>query len=150
MSQTEGPYLYDDGPEALHTGTPRGARGLILAVLGGTVLVAVGMAVGLPLVKGTPDEQAREVTGVFLDALAGGDAETAHQLLCEEERARVPAAEVVAEYAPAGDGEITGTSADDVDGVPVQRVEIGWVDGSTSTFTVLSEDGPRVCGVSAG
>jgi hypothetical protein len=150
MSQTEGPYLYDDGPEALHTGTPRGARGLILAVLGGTVLVAVGMAVGLPLVKGTPDEQAREVTGVFLDALAGGDAETAHQLLCEEERARVPAGEVATEYAPAGDGEITGTSADDVDGVPVQRVEIGWADGSTSTFTVLSEDGPRVCGVSAG
>jgi hypothetical protein len=150
MSQTEGPHLYDDGPEALHTGTPRAARGLILAVLGGTVLVAVGMAVGLPLVKGTPDEQARQVTGVFLDALAGGDAETAHQLLCEDERARVPAAEVAAEYAPAGDGEITGTSAADVDGVPVQQVEISWPDGSSSTFTVLSEDGPRVCGVSAG
>ena len=45
MSTGEGRYLYDDGPAPLHTGTPRAARGLILAILGGTVAVAVAMAV---------------------------------------------------------------------------------------------------------
>jgi hypothetical protein len=147
---SEGPHLYDDDPAPLHTGTPRAARGLILAILGGTVAVAVGMAVGLPLVKGTPEEQAREVTGVFLEALAQDDVETAHQLLCGAERARLAPELVAGEYAPGGHGEISGTTAGQVDGEPVQRVEVGWSDGSTSTLTVVSEDGARVCGASAG
>jgi hypothetical protein len=147
---TQGPYLYDDDPAPLHTGTPRAARGLILAILGGTVAVAIAMAVGLPLVKGTPEEQAREVTGVFLAALAQDDVETAHQLLCEEERARVAPGEVASTYAPGGDGEVAGTRAAEVDGEPVQRVAVEWSDGSTSTLTVVSEDGARVCGTSAG
>ena len=147
---TEGPYLYDDDPAPLHTGTPRPARALILAVIGGTVAVAVGMAVGLPLVKGSPEEQAREVTGVFLAALAQDDVETAHGLLCAEERARVAPETLATEYAPGGTGEITGTIADEVDGAPVQRVEVAWSDGSTSTLTVVSEQGSRVCGTSAG
>ena len=145
-----GPYLYDDDPAPLHTGTPRPARALILAVIGGTVAVAIGMAVGLPLVKGSPEEQAREVTGVFLDALAQDDLETAYGLLCDEERIRLLPQAVLTEYAAGGSGEITGTIADEVDGAPVQRVEVAWSDGSTSTLTVVSEQGSRVCGTSAG
>ncbi|MGK5170321.1 hypothetical protein [Geodermatophilus sp. CPCC 205761] len=147
---TQGPYLYDDDPAPLHTGTPRAARGLILAILGGTVAVAVGMAVGLPLVKGTPEEQARQVTGVFLQALAQDDVDTAHQLLCEEERGRIEAQQVPGEYAAGGDGEVAGTAAAEAGGEPVQRVEVAWSDGSTSVLTVVSEDGPRVCGTTAG
>jgi hypothetical protein len=147
---SQGPYLYDDDPAPLHTGTPRPARALILAVIGGTVAVAVGMAVGLPLVKGSPEEQAREVTGVFLAALAQDDLETAYGLLCDEERIRLVPQAVPTEYAAGGSGEITGTIADEVDGAPVQRVEVVWSDGSTSTLTVVSEQGSRVCGTSAG
>ena len=145
-----GPYLYDDDPAPLHTGTPRPARALILAVIGGTVAVALGMAVGLPLVKGSPEEQAREVTGVFLAALAQDDLETAHGLLCAEERLRLAPQAVPTEYAAGGSGEITGTIADEVDGAPVQRVEVAWSDGSTSTLTLVSQQGARVCGTSAG
>ena len=147
---SDGPYLYDDDPAPLHTGTPRPARALILAVIGGTVAVAVGMAVGLPLVKGSPEEQAREVTGVFLAALAQDDVETAYGLLCDEERIRLTPQAVPTEYAAGGSGEITGTIADEVDGVPVQRVEVAWSDSSTTTLTVVSEQGTRVCGTSAG
>ena len=145
-----GPYLYDDDPAPLHTGTPRPARALILVVIGGTVAAAVGMAVGLPLVKGSPEEQAREVSGVFLAALAQDDLETAHGLLCADERIRLPPEAVPAEYAVGGEGEVTGTTAGEMDGAPVQRVEVAWRDGSTSTFTVVSEQGARVCGTSAG
>ena len=147
---SDGPHLYDDDPAPLHTGTPRPARALILAVIGGTVAVAVGMAVGLPLVKGSPEEQAREVTGVFLAALAQDDLETAYGLLCDEERIRLLPQAVPTEYAAGGSGEITGTIADEVDGAPVQRVEVAWSDGTTSTLTVVSEQGSRVCGTSAG
>jgi hypothetical protein len=147
---SQGPYLYDDDPAPLHTGTPRPARALILAVIGGTVAVAVGMAVGLPLVKGSPEEQAREVTGVFLAALGQDDLETAYGLLCDSERVRLAPEAVPAEYAAGGAGEVTGTIADQVDGEPVQRVEVAWSDGSTSTLTVVSESGARVCGTAAG
>ncbi|MGY1693150.1 hypothetical protein [Geodermatophilus sp. SYSU D01105] len=147
---TQGPYLYDDDPAPLHTGTPRSARGLILAILGGTVLVAVAMALGLPLVKGSPEEQAREVTGVFLAALAADDAETAHGLLCESERARLAPEQVAGVYATGGYGEVAGTTEGERDGEPVQRVDVRWTDGSTSTFTVVPEDGARVCGTSTG
>lgn len=149
-AMTERPYLYDDDPTPLHTGTPRPARALILAVIGGTVAVAVGMAVGLPLVKGSPEEQAREVSGVFLAALAQDDLETAYGLLCAEERASIAPQAVPAEYAAGGTGEITGTIADQVGGEPVQRVEVSWSDGSTSVLTVVSEQGARVCGTSTG
>jgi hypothetical protein len=37
-----------------------------------------------------------------------------------------------------------------VDGAPVQQVEVAWSDGGTSTLTVVSEQGARVCGTSAG
>lgn len=147
---SSGPHLYDDDPAPLHTGTPRPARALILTVIGGTVAAAVGMAVGLPLVKGSPEEQAREVTGVFLAALAQDDLETAYGLLCAEERARLLPQAVPAEYAPGGTGEVVGTRDDEVDGSPVQRVEVAWSDGSASTLTVVSEQGARVCGTATG
>jgi hypothetical protein len=147
---SSGPYLYDDDPAPLHTGTPRSARGLILAILGATVLAAVAMALGLPLVKGSPEEQAREVTGVFLDALAADDVETAYGLLCDVERARLAPDRVAGVYATGGHGEVAGTTEGEQDGKPVQRVDVQWTDGSTSTLTVVSEDGARVCGTSAG
>src|SRR3712207_9499459 len=81
-------------------------RSLILAVIGGTVAVAVGMAVGLPLVKGSPEERAREVSGVFLSALAQDDVETAYGLLCAEERARVAPEAAAPQYAAGGPGRI--------------------------------------------
>ncbi|HEX2073590.1 MAG TPA: hypothetical protein VHF92_07380 [Geodermatophilus sp.] len=150
---SEGPYLYDDGPAPLHTGTPRQRNGLLLGLLGGTVAVAVGMAVALPLVKGTAEEQAREVAGVFLAALEQGDTETAFELLCEEERARLGADRFQAEYRQPGTGRVVDASEGEVDGEPVQRVEVRWEDGGTtrtSTLTVVNEDGPRVCGTAEG
>jgi hypothetical protein len=46
-----GPFLYDEGPEQLHTGTPRRSGKLLVLVFGATAVVAVLMAVLLPLVK---------------------------------------------------------------------------------------------------
>lgn len=146
---TGGPYLYDDDPAPLHTGTPRRRQGLLLGLLGGTVAVAVGMAVALPLVTGSAEEQAREVGSVFVAALAAGDVETAHGLLCEEERARLDPADVPGEYAGAGAGEFVGTSAGREDDTTVQHVVVRWDDGTT-TLTVVNENGPRVCGTAAG
>jgi len=104
----------------------------------------------LQALKGSPEEQAREVSGVFLAALAQDDLETAYGLLCAEERARLAPGAVPAEYAPGGTGEVTGATADEVGGAPVQRVEVAWSDGSTSTLTVVSEQGARVCGTATG
>ena len=35
---TEGPFLYDDDPMPLHTGTPRNRNGTLIALLSATVL----------------------------------------------------------------------------------------------------------------
>ena len=150
-----GPYLYEEGPEDLHTGTPRRRNGLILGVFGATVLVGVGMVVALPLVKGSGEEQARQAVGVFTAALAAGDAETAGDLLCEAERDRadaegLTAEEVAAGYVPAGGGgEVTGVEPGELDGKDAQQVRVRWDDGTQSTVLVVLEDGPRVCGSSA-
>lgn len=141
---TNGPYLYDDDPAPLHTGTPRSRQGLLVAVLAGTVLVAVGMAAALLLVKGSPEEEATEVAGVFLSALQQGDVETAHQLLCEAERAVLPPEGVAATYSAEPPGRVVGSEA--ADGGAEQRVEVRWSDGSTAEWTVIREDGPRICG----
>jgi hypothetical protein len=143
---TNGPYLYDDDPAPLHTGTPRRRQGLLLAILGGTTLVAVGMVAALFLVKGSPEEQATEVAGVFLTALEQGDTETAHQLLCEAERANLSPASVGPTYLAQTPGRVVG--ADAAEGRPM-GVEVRWADGATSEWTVVSEDGPRVCGATA-
>ena len=146
-----GPFLYDEGPEPLHTRPARRRRGLLLAVFGGTALVAVLMVVVLPLLTGSPGEQSREVVQVFLAALDAGDDETAQQLLCEDERAALGPDDVAARYlAGGGTGEVGAVSDGEVDGDPVQRVQVDWPDGSSSEFIVVNADGPHVCGVTPG
>ena len=139
-----GPYLYDDGPEFLHTGVPRRRPWLLLGIFGGTVVVAVLMVLALPLLRGSADEQAREVVGVFLAALGKGDTETAHGLLCDEERARLAPDAVAGAYLVGQGGHVVGIQ----DGGSEQRVRVGWDDGSASTLTVVRQDGPRICGTS--
>jgi hypothetical protein len=143
---TSGPYLYDDDPAPLHTGTPRRRQGLLLAILAGTVLVAVGMVAAMFLVKGSPEEQAQEVAGVFLAALEQDDTETAHQLLCQAERANLSPAGVPEAYLDATPGRVVGS---DAAGEGQLRVEVRWADGSMSQWIVISEDGPRICGTTA-
>jgi hypothetical protein len=141
-----GPYLYDDDPAPLHTGTPRRRQGLLIAILAGTVLVAVGMVAAMFLVKGSPEEQAQEVAGVFLAALEQDDTETAHQLLCQAERANLSPASVPQAYLDATPGRVVGSGAA---GEGQLSVEVRWADGSMSQWIVISEDGPRICGATA-
>jgi hypothetical protein len=142
-----GPFLYDEGPENLHTGAPRSRHGLLLAVFGGTALLAVLLVVALPLVKGSAGDQARETAGVFLAALEQKDTETAYQLLCEKERARLQPGDLSAAYLTGKDGRVVATK----DGrAGAQQVAVRWADGSTSRWTVIGEGGARVCGTTAG
>jgi hypothetical protein len=142
---TTGPFLYDDDPAPLHTGTPRRRPALLLAIFGGTAAFAVLMVVLMTVVRGSGEEQAQEVAGVFLKALAQDDTQTAHELLCQEERVRLSPEEVAGAYLREGTPEL-GPVRDDGDArlVPVQ-----WSDGTTTELTVVGENGPRVCGVSA-
>ncbi len=141
---TQGPFLYDDGPEPLHTGAPRRSGKLLVAIFGGTVVVAVLMVLALPFVRGTGEEQARQSVGVFLAALEQGDATTAHELLCAEERARIQEDDVASAYLAGGSGRVASAEED---GGTVQ-VRIAWDDGSATTVDVVNEDGARICGVS--
>ena len=142
----QGPFLYEEGPEPLHTGTPRRSGKILVLVFAATVVVAVLMAVLLPLVKGSPEEQAREVTTVFLAALDKGDTETAYGLLCEDERARLAAEDVGAEYL-AGDGIGPVVSVAEADGEPSREVDVEWPGGERARFVVVNSDGPHICGV---
>jgi hypothetical protein len=146
MTAPEGPFLYDEGPAPLHTGTPRRSGKILVLIFGGTVVVAVLMVVLGLAVKGTGSEQAEEVSGVFLAALAADDTETAYALLCQDERIRLSPDEVAGEYLAEGDPELGTVSTDgDARLVPVQ-----WSDGTTSELTVIGEDGLRVCGTAPG
>jgi hypothetical protein len=147
---TSGPYLYDDEPAPIHTGTPRRRNGLIVALLLGTVLVAIGFVVAMFVVRGAPDEQSEEAVGVFLAALDQGDDETAHGLLCSGVRAGLDAGEVPPEYRLPLPARVVGSEEIEVDGGPAYDVEVRWADGTTTAVTVVNEDGPHVCGVSAG
>lgn len=138
-----GPYLYDEDPEPLHTGAPRNRDRQMIAVLVVTVLLAALTVLGTFFFRGSPAERSEEAVGVFLDALAAGDTETAHQLLCLDERNRVAEGEVAAEYLQEVPGEVTGS----VDGGTDQLVDVRWSDGSTSTLVVISEQGARICGL---
>ena len=140
-----GPYLYDDDPAPLHTGTPRHANGPLLWIFGGTVAFAVLMVVLTLALKGSGGEQAQEVTGVFLAALAHEDTETAHELLCQDERIRLSPEEVAGAYLGEGAGDVGATREDD----GARHVTVEWSDGTTSELTVIGEDGPRICGVTA-
>jgi hypothetical protein len=144
----EGPYLYDEDPERLHTGVPRRRRGLIFGILISTLAVAIAAVVALPLLTGSQEQQSREVSGVFLKALAAGDTETAYGLLCDAERRRVKPADLGAAYLGPGTGSVVGATADHRHGKPVELIRVRWGDGSTSTFTMVSEGGARVCGTS--
>jgi hypothetical protein len=146
---TEGPYLYDEGPESLYKGAGRSRRGLLVAILLGTVLVAVAAVVALPLIKGTAGEQATQASSVFLAALRQGDDETAYGLLCADERAHLQPGQVAGEYLRPGTPTIGDATDADLGNVPAQRVAVRWTDGDavTSTFlTVVNEDGAHVCG----
>ena len=138
-----GPYLYDDDPAPLHTGTPRSGQPILIAILAGTVLVAVGMVAAMLLVKGSSDDQAEEVAGVFLAALEQDDVETAHGLLCQAERANLSPSTVSTAYLAEPRGRVVGSNAA---GDGQLRVEVRWADGETTEWTVVGEDGPRVCG----
>ena len=140
---TSGPFLYDDDPAPLHTGAPQRSGKWMALILGGTVLAAVLFVFVGVAIRGTPAEQATEVTGVFLAALAADDTETAHALLCEDERARLAPDEVDAAYVGVGSPEL-GEPGRDGD---KRLVPVTWDDGTTATFTVIGEDGLRVCGV---
>jgi hypothetical protein len=143
---TEGPFLYDDRPPSPHTGTPRSRNGLLIALFAGTVALAVAAVIAFVLVRGTPEDQAKQAAGVFLAALQHDDPQTAHELLCEKERARIPAEGVAGEYTPKGAGRVVGAADDVVGGRRVERVEVRWADGSTSGLVVVAEDGPHICG----
>jgi hypothetical protein len=140
-----GPYLYDEGPEPLHTGEGRRRGRLLVVILLGTVLAAVAAAVALPLVKGTAGEQSTQAAQVFFAALQQGDTETAYGLLCTDERARLKPEEVAAEYLQPG----TPTIEKATDAGTTERVTVRWTEGGavTRTFlTVVNEDGAHVCG----
>jgi hypothetical protein len=143
-----GPFLYDEGPAPLHTGKPRGRQGLLLAIFGGTAVLAVLMVLLMPLIKGSPEDQAREVTNVFLAALDKGDNETAYQLLCEEERARLAPGEVADAYSP-GEGPATlgAVERSEIHGEPAREVAVEWPGGEQALLAVVNSDGPRVCGL---
>ncbi|MGY2081528.1 Rv0361 family membrane protein [Modestobacter sp. SYSU DS0657] len=146
---TTGPYLYDDDPAPLHTGTPRRRTGLLLALLIGTLVVAVAMVAAMGVFKGSPEDQAEEVATVFVRALSAGDLGTAYDLVCDDVRARVLAPDLAEDYVRPGTPEVTGTTADVVDGMPVQRVDVRWDDDGTvsrTQLTVVPEGGTKVCG----
>ncbi len=140
---TSGPFLYDEGPAPLHTGTPRRSGKILVLIFGGTVLAAVLMVVLTLALKGSGEDQAKEVTGVFLAALRQEDTETASDLLCQEERARLGPEQLADAYLGEGAWEL-GAVAKDGD---ARLVAVEWADGTTAELTVIGEDGPRICGV---
>jgi hypothetical protein len=141
-----GPFLYDDDPAPLHTGSPRRSGKLLALIFGATVLAALLFVVLMPLVKGSAEDQAREVTGVFLAALDKGDTETAYQLLCEEERKRLAPPDVDGEYI-AGHGIGRVVSVEDVGGGSSRHVEVEWPGGGQARYVVVNSDGPHICGM---
>jgi hypothetical protein len=145
---TEGPLLYDEGPEALHTGTPRRRRGLLTAVLVGTVAVALLMVVLLPLVTGSAQKQATQVTTVFLRSLAANDTETAYGLLCDSERQRLAPDKVAAAYLGPTPGTVGAVAEVKQGGTTTEQVDVHWADGSGSRYTLVNQSGPRICATS--
>ncbi|TFV52110.1 hypothetical protein [Blastococcus sp. TF02A-35] len=144
---TQGPFLYDDDPAPLHTGTPRSGRTWIVAGLVGITVLAVAMVGFLYLLKGSPQEQATRAAQVFVDSMSDGDTDTAYQMLCQDERDRLEPDEVAGTYLGSGGGEIGEVRDDAVEGAAVQVVAVRWDDGTTTELRVQNEDGPRICGI---
>ena len=144
-----GPFLYDDDPMPLHTGTGRNRNGTLIALIGATVLVAVLAVGGMVWFQGTPSHQAEEVAGVFTKALAAGDTETAYGLICDAERGRITPDQLAGDYLHPGTPTVTGTRAARVDGAPVRYVQVRWDDAGSvvsTELTVVPEGGTKVCG----
>jgi len=152
MTSSEGPFLYDDDPAPLHTGTPRNRNGLIIALLGGTALFSVTMVGLMTLTKGSGSDQAEEVAGVFTKALAAGDLQTAYGLICDSERGRITPDELAGAYLQPGTPEVTGAEIGKTDeGEPLRYVTVRWDDAgnvTTTELTVVPEGGTKVCGTS--
>ncbi|WP_029429661.1 hypothetical protein [Blastococcus sp. URHD0036] len=149
MSTTppEGPFLYDDEPEPLHTAPPRNRNGLLLGIMLATIVVGVAMVLLMPVVKGTPGERADAAVTVFYASLGDGDLDTATQMLCTSERDRLGERDPAEDYVLGRDPEITGSGEVEVDGDRLRTVTVRWDDDSTSTITIRAEDGPRICGI---
>lgn len=141
----DGPYLYEEGPEPLHTGVPRRRRGLLTALLVGIVAVALLMVVLLPLVSGSAGDQAKQVTTVFLRALAAKDTETAYGLLCDSERQRLAADKIAAAYLGPTPGTVGAATEVKQGGTTTEEVDVRWSDGSGSRYTLVNQSGPRIC-----
>jgi hypothetical protein len=145
MTGPQGPFLYDDGPEPLHTGTPRRSGRWLVAIFGATVLAAVLLVVLLSVVKGSAEDQAREVTGVFLAALDNHDTETAYGLLCQQERDRLDPGDIAGAYVE-GDGVGTVVSVTHHGSSQTRQVHVEWPGGGRATYDVVNSDGGRICG----
>ena len=142
-----GPYLYDDDPAPLHTGTPRNRNWSIVILLVLTVLLAVGTVAGMYLFRGSPESEAEEVAGVFVAALAAGDDETASGLLCEELRTGEAADGALDPFRGPGDGTVGEAREERTDDGPVIVVPGRYDDGASAEFVLVPEGGPRVCGL---
>jgi hypothetical protein len=140
-----GPYLYDEGPEALHTGTPRRRRGTLTAIFLGVTVLAILAVILLPVLTGSATDQAKQVTGVFLKALAAKDTETAYGLLCDSERQRLKPEQVAGAYLGATPGAIGKAAEVKRNGTTVETVDVRWSDGATSRYTLVNQSGPRIC-----
>jgi hypothetical protein len=144
-------YLYDDDPQPLHAGRGRSRKGLLVALGIGTVAVAMGAAVVLPLFQGSGAEQSAEVVTVFTRAMAAGDTETSWGLLCEDEQNRLTPAEVAGAYEQPGTPTVGVPVEGELDGQLAEIVPVTWDDGGTTTtvqLTVIAQDGAKVCGLS--
>jgi hypothetical protein len=138
-----GPYLYDDDPAPLHTGTPRNRNWSIVVLLVLTVLLAVGTVVGMYAFRGSPADEAEERARVFVAALAADDTETASALLCEDERG----VGTLDPYAGLAGGAVGQAAEAEVDGDLVQVVPVRTSDGTTAQLVLVPEGGPRICGL---
>ena len=143
---TNGPYLYDDNPEPLHTGTGRNRNWTIIVLLGLTVLLAVGMFGGMYVFRGTPEDEAKQVAGVFVAALAAGDDETASGLLCEDLSPTPDAAvEALGPYRATAGGTVGAPQEQQTDDGLVMIVPVRSDAGATE-LVLVPEGGPKVCG----
>ena len=146
---TSGPFLYDDDPAPLHTAEPRQRNGLIIGLLGGTVLFSVVMVVLMTLWSGNGADQSKEVATVFTSALSQGDLTTSYGLVCDDVRAAVPPDQLAAEYLHPGVQQVTGSESTEYEGAPAELITVRWDDAGSVTTTVLTvvpEGGTKVCG----
>ena len=146
---TQGPFLYDDDPAPLHTGEPRTRNGLIIGLLGGTVVFSVAMVVLMTLWSGNGADQSREVATVFTASLSQGDLSTSYALVCDDVRAQVPPDQLAAAYLQSGTPQVTGSESTEYEGAPAELVTVRWDDAgsiTTTELTVVPEGGTKVCG----